>query len=313
MARLSSEESFQRAERIRADWDTGNYDCIRDLAAEYSLSGVFVEKILDGRKCVRKQPPKGNWKPIVLHGVNYLVSDDGRVWSVSMNRLCKQSHKLKTGYAFIKTESAEGVQHKYRVHRLVLTLFDRPPEEGEVGRHLDDDRTNNHISNLAWGTVQDNADDAILNCGTCKGEDIHTSVLTEKLARRLIKSYVSGPLETHAREFRIKHNLPISDSQLVHVLQGKYWAHVVPGFTGYEAAWRQKLDDKAVHAIHANWIKRQHLYTSKHKFYREFAAFLQSKGYDVAEGTIAKAHLGNSFKHIYGEYYDTPRVRNIRV
>ena len=302
MARLSSEEAFQRAERMRADWASGKYSEIRDLANAYSLSGVYVAKVIDGTKCVRKAPPKGNWKPIQLHGINFLVSDDGRVWSVSQNKLCG-TKATKERYAFIKVHSEGGTQHKYRIHRLVLTLFDRKPKKDEVGRHLNDDRRNNHISNLAWGTVQDNSDDQFLNGVAPRGSKIATSVLTESLARKLILSYKSGPLETHAVQFKAKYKLDILEVQLVRVLMGKYWAHVVPGFTGYEAAWRQKLDEKAVHAIHKNWQKRQHLYTSKYKFYREFAAFLQSKGYDVAPGTVEKAQRGKSFKNVYKEYY----------
>lgn len=302
MARLSSEEAFQRAENIREDWANAAYSSVEDLAAAYSLSGVYVNKILIGTKCIRKQPPEGNWKPIQLHGVNFLISDDGRAWSVSQNKLCRTA-ATKKRYAMIKVESADGVQHKYRIHRLVLTLFDRKPKKGEVGRHLDDDRRNNHISNLAWGSVQDNADDKGLNGRNIKGSAIYTSVLTEKLARELILSYESGPLEKHAVAFKKKYNLDMQDRQIVRVLQGKYWAHVVPGFTGYESTWRQKLDDKAVHAIHRNWQNRGHLYLSKCQFYRAITAFLQSKGYDVAVGTVEKAHRGKSFKQIYKQYW----------
>lgn len=50
------------------------------------------------------------------------------------------------------------------VHRLVLEAFVGPCPEGmTVGRHLDDDPNNNHISNLAWGTVSDNSKDKVRN------------------------------------------------------------------------------------------------------------------------------------------------------
>lgn len=46
------------------------------------------------------------------------------------------------------------------VHVLVLEAFDKPRPPGMVGRHLDGDKLNNHISNLAWGTPAENTADS---------------------------------------------------------------------------------------------------------------------------------------------------------
>lgn len=56
-----------------------------------------------------------------------------------------------------------------KVHQLLLLTFIGPqPFPGAVGRHLDDNPMNYDLSNLAWGTRQDNADDAKRNGGTAK-------------------------------------------------------------------------------------------------------------------------------------------------
>lgn len=56
----------------------------------------------------------------------------------------------------------------YRVHRLMCEAFVGPPPfEGAVARHLNDVKTDNEISNLAWGTNADNHADAVRN-GTAR-------------------------------------------------------------------------------------------------------------------------------------------------
>lgn len=55
-----------------------------------------------------------------------------------------------------------GKWKKILVHRLVAFAFLGEPT-GPIVRHLDDDQTNNHWSNLAYGTMADNKDDARRN------------------------------------------------------------------------------------------------------------------------------------------------------
>lgn len=50
------------------------------------------------------------------------------------------------------------------VHKLVaLAWLGPPPFPGAVVRHRDDNKHNNRLSNLAWGTQKDNMQDAIRN------------------------------------------------------------------------------------------------------------------------------------------------------
>lgn len=45
----------------------------------------------------------------------------------------------------------------YKVHRLICEAFHGlPPFDGAVVMHLDEDASNNHADNLAWGTQRDN-------------------------------------------------------------------------------------------------------------------------------------------------------------
>lgn len=78
--------------------------------------------------------------------------------------------RLKTGksgpqgrYRHFILIDDEGNRITRTLHRLLAEAFVPNPEGLPVVRHLDDDPTNNSIENLAWGTVQDNANDRILN------------------------------------------------------------------------------------------------------------------------------------------------------
>ncbi len=56
------------------------------------------------------------------------------------------------------------------VHHLILEAFVGPRPDGMIGLHRDDDRTNNTVSNLRWGTYSDNRLDAFRN-GTAVGAE----------------------------------------------------------------------------------------------------------------------------------------------
>lgn len=47
------------------------------------------------------------------------------------------------------------------VHRLVAKTFIQNQEDFQVVMHLDNDKMNNHVTNLKWGTQQDNVQQAI--------------------------------------------------------------------------------------------------------------------------------------------------------
>jgi hypothetical protein len=75
----------------------------------------------------------------------------------------------------------DGKQVTLIVARLMLTAFVRPPKEGEVARHLDDNCRNDVLENLAWGYPKDNSQDAWRN-GRCKPQK-WSKESREKLSR----------------------------------------------------------------------------------------------------------------------------------
>jgi hypothetical protein len=108
---------------------------------------------------------------------DYLVSENGDVYSlVEQGRWRKRRcvpYRLKErldtkGYVRLRLCNV-GKFKNAAVHQLVALAFVGPkPFERAVIRHLDGTRTNNHFTNLAWGTHAENSADMVRH-GRAKG------------------------------------------------------------------------------------------------------------------------------------------------
>lgn len=115
-----------------------------------------------------------NWLPVVGYEGLYEVSDLGRVKSLKrevahwrggtrtyQEKILKPV--LQGGRYYIVSLNREGKLWTPKIHRLVLDAFVGPRPEGMQGCHRDDDKANNALSNVYWGTPRQNADDAKRN------------------------------------------------------------------------------------------------------------------------------------------------------
>ena len=90
----------------------------------------------------------------------YVVSNWGRVKSLGNDKSRKEKilrpQKDGGGYLFVYL-CRNGEPKMYKVHRLVLMTFN-PCENMKSLQvnHIDEDKTNNHLSNLEWVTPKDN-------------------------------------------------------------------------------------------------------------------------------------------------------------
>ena len=95
------------------------------------------------------------WRDVPEYEGLYKVSEYGDVMSLNYNRtgekrLLKQS-KDRYGYMFVKL-CKNGIQKAYKVHRLVATSFCEGADYFQEVNHMDEDKTNNHYTNLEWCT-----------------------------------------------------------------------------------------------------------------------------------------------------------------
>lgn len=115
------------------------------------------------------------WRPVVGYEGLYEVSDQGNVrsldriietqsgWSYPHPGCVLKQHRHSNGYFTVglwRNNSAKN----FTVHQLVAAAFIGPkPPAAEHIRHLDDDKTNNAATNLAYGTHSENTIDAVRN------------------------------------------------------------------------------------------------------------------------------------------------------
>lgn len=113
------------------------------------------------------------WRPIEGFEGAYDVSDHGNVRSLPRIVVSKIGRKMPYG-GHLMTGMPHRAGHLYvhlarvgrkvrvlPVHRLVLAAFVGPCPDGTEGCHWDGDPSNNHISNLYWGTKSQNTYDRI--------------------------------------------------------------------------------------------------------------------------------------------------------
>lgn len=105
------------------------------------------------------------WKDIESYEGKYKVSNYGRIYSVSRNKLRVFDQSNRFGYLRVQLGAKE---KKSLVHRLVAKAFVDGYFDGAVVNHKDLDKTNNKASNLEWVTNSENSKHAFLR-GRQKG------------------------------------------------------------------------------------------------------------------------------------------------
>lgn len=124
------------------------------------------------------------WKDIVnLEGL-YQVSNLGRVRSLDHFRkngagIYLQKGKILSpqnanGYCFVRL-SKNGKTRQYLIHRLVAQAFISNLEQYDEINHKDENKQNNHVSNLEWCTHKYN-----INYGTGNERRKNTELKTKR-------------------------------------------------------------------------------------------------------------------------------------
>lgn len=143
--------------------------------------------------------PKLIYKQLTGEYEGLSVTSDGKVFR---NGHLMKPHYNNCGYLRVRVQNKK-TKTKYSVHRLIAMAFLPNPNNLPVVMHLDNDKTNNKVSNLKWGTHSENTKQAynegrLTSCykkgigNGLYGDNHPISKLTEKQRREVKKLYSTG-------------------------------------------------------------------------------------------------------------------------
>lgn len=108
------------------------------------------------------------WRPVAEYEGIYEVSDAGRVRRMAPGKGARAGHILKPWkragngiiYPYI-TLTKNGIQLKYAIHRLVWETFNSKVADGNEVHHLDNNPSNNALSNLREVSHKENMEECV--------------------------------------------------------------------------------------------------------------------------------------------------------
>jgi len=99
---------------------------------------------------------------------NYIVNEDGTVYSLFTNKVLKPNI-MKTGYHTVELFNDSG-SRRLSIHRLVAEAYIPNPAGLPQVNHKDENKANNSVDNLEWCTAKEN-----MNYGTVMARRIKSA------------------------------------------------------------------------------------------------------------------------------------------
>lgn len=142
----------------------------------------------------------------------YYVSDQGRM-------IGRTGRILNPSGRYLHVKKSTLPRCNIYVHEAVAAAFIGPRPDGQYVRHLDGDRTNNRLSNIAYGTPAENISDAREHGTMSRGEAHTKSILTEAQVREIRAAGKTNRNDLAAR-YGV-HRVTIEK-----IIGGRSWKHV---------------------------------------------------------------------------------------
>ena len=170
---------------------------------------------------------KIKWKSIPGFSA-YLISEYGDVKRVTKAKTRGEPGYILSGdknkYPRVKLMKDDGGKACVPIHVLVCFSFHgNKPSKKHQAAHKDDNKLNNHISNLYWATPKQNRLDATRNGKlNVSGSGNPRSILTEKMVLNLRKRFASGSCTIS----QLSRDKLVSHSTIRSALYGITWPYL---------------------------------------------------------------------------------------
>lgn len=160
------------------------------------------------------------WIAIPGYLWRYEVSDLGRVRNVRTGKILKPVLTGRESRRYFRVSVGE--RNNQRINRLVLLGFvGSPPTPDHQAAHLNGDRLDNRLSNLAWVTQTENFSHKRLHGTALVGEKNHQAALTAAGVSEVMQRLAQG--ESYRSVAR---RLGVTDRTVRRIASGETWSHV---------------------------------------------------------------------------------------
>jgi len=197
---------------------------------------VVAQYPLEWYNCSQSDMKTETWKPVVGFP-GYEVSSAGRVrsikrknwggdtpaWKILKTRLENPGRKPRRHRRLVIDLCRDGRKYQLRIHVLVLEAFIGPRPVSLEACHKSDDKSDNSLSNLYWGTKADNIADRDRNgrVGGIKGERHHNTKFTASQVLEIVALRQQGL--TYSAIAKI---FDVSRACISNICHGLVWSHV---------------------------------------------------------------------------------------
>lgn len=100
-----------------------------------------------------------HWRPTYIFPNDYLVSDEGKVYSKRTNKILRPGCD-KDGY-LTHILCVNGERHTVKAHRLVAMAFIPNLDNKPAIDHINENKQDNRVSNLRWVTNKENSNNPL--------------------------------------------------------------------------------------------------------------------------------------------------------
>ena len=128
----------------------------------------------------------------------YHVTREGNVYSkyrdrVTWRKMAKR--KKNNGYLIVSLRNNKGIKYTFNIHRLVALIYIPNPDNKPCVGHKDNNPLNNKVSNLYWGTREDNmrqciSDNRFYFVGKYRKKSVDESGIVKKYKDGVLRKYI---------------------------------------------------------------------------------------------------------------------------